>query len=227
MGADGTQEWSRGQRTRALNRVFIAAGFERRGEEWVLDTAELRWWVYLGTAKHDAHHHELAVGSLVLRDGEPDEEAMQPATFSLHDLPGASRREYRDTDEAAHDPLVLDAEALLIPLLKRLPTIDSVIELWLAGDVSAGTASTSRPMQIWKAWRLATECDRSILADRALRMAETARWTPDARRLLVDLGMPLEGPPGKYRNVSFVDRVVQRAYVRRFSPVTDERRMPL
>jgi len=191
MGADGTQEWSRGQRTRALNRVFIAAGFERRGEEWVLDTAELRWWVYLGTAKHDAHHHELAVGSLVLRDGEPDEEAMQPATFSLHDLPGASRREYRDTDEAAHDPLVLDAEALLIPLLKRLPTIDSVIELWLAGDVSAGTASTSRPMQIWKAWRLATECDRSILADRALRMAETAAAKKLVRWMAAVMIVPL------------------------------------
>ncbi|MDQ1126316.1 hypothetical protein SAMN05216488_2760 [Microbacterium sp. LKL04] len=227
MADTGVKTWSRGHRTREMTRVLRPAGFERRGDEWILDTSELRWWVHLGTAKWDAHEHELAVGSLILRDGEPDYDAPHPATFGLSDLPGASRRRYLDTDEAARDPLVLDTEALLIPLLARLRTIDSVIEMWLAGDVAAGTVSDSRPLQVWHAWLLAKSTDRYVLADRALRIAETVRWTPDARRTLADLGMPIDRPAGRAKNLTAVDRVVQRAYVRRFSPYADAERLPL
>lgn len=227
MTDTGAKRWSRGQRTRELTRVLRPAGFERRGDEWVRDTPELRWWVHLATAKWDPHEHQLAVGSLILRDGEPDYDAPQPATFGLHDLPGASRRVYVDTDDAERDPLVLDTEALLIPLLARLQTIDSVIEMWLAGEVAAGTVSDNRPLQIWHAWILASRTDRRALADRALAMAETVRWTPDARRILADLGMPITRPAGDVTHLTVVDRVVQRAYVRRFSPYADAKRLPL
>ncbi|WP_413354936.1 hypothetical protein [Microbacterium sp. 1P06AB] len=227
MTDTGAKRWPRSQRTRELTRVLRPAGFERRGDEWILDTSELRWWVHLGTAQGDTHEHELAVGSLILRDGEPNYDAPHPATFGLSDLPGASRRRYLDTDEAAQDPLVLDVETLLIPLLARLRTIDSVIEMWLAGDVAAGTVRDSRPLQVWHAWLLAKSTDRYALADRALTIAKTVRWTPDARRALADLGMPIDRPAGRATNLTAVDRIVQRAYVRRFSPYTDAERLPL
>lgn len=221
------KKWSRGVRSRELTRVLGRAGFERRGDEWVLDTPELRWWVYLGTAKFDPHEHELSVGATVLKDGRPLADSMQAVSLGLPDLPGASRRVYRDTDEAGRDPLLLDVEALLIPLITRLTTIESVITMWLAGEVAMAPASLSRPHQIAHAWKLATAHDRYVLADRALQMAETARWTPEARRLLVELGMPVSGPVREIRGYSLVDRLVQRAYVRRFSPITDETRLPL
>lgn len=152
---------------------------------------------------------------------------MQAVSLGLPDLPGASRRVYRDTDEAGGDPLLLDVEALLIPLVTRLTTIESVITMWLAGEVAMAPASLSRPHQIAHAWKLATAHDRYVLADRALQMAETARWTPEARWLLVELGMPVSGPVREIRGYSLVDRLVQRAYVRRFSPITDETRLPI
>lgn len=222
-----TKKWSRGIRTRELTRVFTRAGFERRGDEWILETSELRWWVYLGTAKFDPHEHELSVGATVLEDGQLLEDAMHLVSLGLPDLHGASRRRYRDTDEAARDPLLLDVETLLIPLITRLPTIESVIAMWLAGEIKAPTTALARPYQIAHAWKLAKAHDKYVLADRALQMAEAARWAPQARRLLVELGMPISGPVREIRGYSLVDRLVQRAYVRRFSPITDETRLPL
>lgn len=219
--------WSRGARSRELTRILGKAGFERRGDEWVLDTPELRWWIFLATAKYDSHEHELAVGATILKDGEPDYDAMQAVSLGLPDLPGASRRVYRDTDEASKDPLLLDVEALLIPLIKRLPTIESVIDMWLAGEIKASNTSLARPDQIWQAWMLAKAHDKYIHADRAVRMAETARWTPEARWLLVQRGMPISGPVREIRGYSLFDRLLQRAYLRRFSPITDETRLPL
>ncbi len=221
------KKWSRGARTRELTRVFTRAGFERRGDEWILETPELRWWVYLGTAKFDAHEHQLSVGAVVLRDGRPLSDAMNAASLSLSDLPGASRRVYRDIDEATKDPMILDVEALLIPLITRLPTIGSVITMWLAGEIAASTTSLARPYQIAHAWKLAKAHDEDVLADRAVQMAGTARWTPEARWLLRELGMPVSGPVRELRGYSLLDRLLQRAYVRRFSPITDETRLPL
>ncbi|HCJ50226.1 MAG TPA: hypothetical protein DHW40_13030 [Microbacterium sp.] len=152
---------------------------------------------------------------------------MNAVNLGLDDLTGASRRVYRDTDEASKDPLILDVEALLIPLINRLPTIESVVEMWLAGDVKTMSSELNRPHQIWKAWKLATIHDKYVLADRAVQMAETARWTPDARWHLVNLGMPISGPAKERRGYSLFDRLLQRAYVRRFSPITDETRLPL
>ncbi len=221
------KKWSRGVRSRELTRILGGAGFERRGDEWILDTPELRWWVYLGTAKFDPHEHELSVGATVLKDGQPLADSLQAVSFGLPDLPGASRRVYRDIDEAGTDPLLLDVEALLIPLIARLPTIESVITMWLAGETTASTASLSRPYQIAHAWKLATAHDKYVLADRAVKMAETARWTPQARWLLVELGMPISGPVREIRGYSLIDRLIQRAYARRFSAVTDETRLPM
>lgn len=221
------KKWSRGVRSRELTRILGGAGFERRGDEWILDTPELRWWVYLGTAKFDPHEHELSVGATVLKDGQPLADSLQAVSFGLPDLPGPSRRVYRDIDEAGTDPLLLDVEALLIPLIARLPTIESVITMWLAGETTASTASLSRPYQIAHAWKLATAHDKYVLADRAVKMAETARWTPQARWLLVELGMPISGPVREIRGYSLIDRLIQRAYARRFSAVTDETRLPM
>lgn len=221
------KKWSRGQRTRELTRVFRRAGFERRGDEWILQTAELHWWIFLATAKYDVHEHELAIGSLLMRDGQPDYDAISPANFSLDDLPGASRRAYRDTDEASEDPMILDVETLLIPLIRRLDSVESVVEMWLAGDVKAGSVLTSRPWQLRHAWKLATVTANHTLADRALRLAQITRWTPEARSLLVQAGMPLEGPVRESPRYWPLDGVVQRWYFRRFSPITDEVRMPL
>ncbi|MDT3344250.1 hypothetical protein [Microbacterium aquilitoris] len=227
MTSPAMKKWSRGARTRELTRVLGRAGFERRGDEWILDTPELRWWVYLGTAKFDPHEHGLSVGATVLRDGHPLAGAMQAVSLTLRDLPGASRRVYRDTDEAGRDPLLMDVEALLIPLITRLPTIESVITMLLAGEITESTTSLSRPYQIAHAWKLAKAHDKYVLADRAVQMAEAARWTSQARWLLVELGMPVSGPVRENRGYSLVDRLVHRAYVRRFSPITDETRLPV
>lgn len=43
-------------------------------------------------AKCDTHRHELAVGALILKDREPDYDAIQPASFSLNRARGSVRR---------------------------------------------------------------------------------------------------------------------------------------
>lgn len=183
------REWTKRERQSALDALFTASGFGIVRGDWALECPDLVWTLFFNSvADEDGERHDISMAAQLVGRGVPEADWVYMVNDSLTDLPGSSRAEYRHVDVALADPLVVDAEAILIPLVLRLRTPESVLDAWLAGDLGR-----SRADRIARAWTLASRYGFAEHARRAQAMASVGTWTPEDRWELDRAGLSVGG----------------------------------
>jgi|GEM_PF-4326720 len=178
--------WTKSGRTKALAALFKQAGFARDGADWVLDRGDLRWTTFLSVVRSPQGDIHDVVSALYRVDpSTPTATPELVAQFALEDLAGTdAAKTYSPTVISAEDPLIRDARDVLLPLVSEVVTVRDVVRALVdLRIVQIGSNRKFPPVDLARAWSLATDLGYPAEAERAERLIAASDWDRNSREV--------------------------------------------
>lgn len=190
---------TKSERSKALAAVFKRAGFTRKGADWYLEQGDLLWNTSLDAYRHpweDEIPFDVHVNARYLPAQAPEDEYVYVVNGSMGPLPGAHsdpafNNAYHEYDIEELDPLIRDAEELLVPLIKRMQTLPDILDAHLKGELSwSGILESARISWVYSTAR---KLHSPAYAALTQAMVDAGRWTREDCIVLEEAGMTV--PP--------------------------------